>query len=300
MTNPDMEMGGLYGASKYRQLNYLPDHLKPKTLIFKKENSIEKIIEQISVSDIKLPFIVKPDRAERGIGVKLIAGYAELESYIHATKADFIVQEYISHPFEAGVFFYRMPYEKKGKIPSLVIKEFLAVTGDGKSSVKDLILTNDRALLVRETLERQLGERINTVLKLKQTELLEPIGNHNRGTKFINGNRFINAGLEDSFTGISDHLPDFYYGRFDIKAPSLDNFLKGENIKIIEVNGVNAEPAHIYDPSTRLYHGIKTLLRHWSLIYKISEINKSAGYRSVTLKEAVYHYKQWKISSTKA
>jgi hypothetical protein len=299
MANPRMEMGGLYSTSKYKQLSLLPDHLKPKTLFFKKDTSIDKIIEQTSLSNITYPFIIKPDRAERGIGVKLITHQAELENYSLMIEADFIIQEYVNYPFEAGVFFYRMPYEKKGKIPSIVIKEFLSITGDGESSIQELIMRNDRALLVWENLKRHLGERVNTVLKINEKRILEPIGNHNRGTKFLNGNKLISAELENLFTNISDHLPDFYYGRFDLKAPGLEDFLRGENIKIMEVNGVNAEPAHIYDPSIKLVKGIKTLLIHWYLIYKISEQNRTVGHRPVTLAEAVYYYKQWKISSKK-
>ncbi|MEX2593137.1 MAG: hypothetical protein WD426_10190 [Anditalea sp.] len=179
----------------------------------------------------------------------------------------------------------------------MVIKEFLSVAGDGISSVEELIMKNDRALLVWGNLKRHLGEKVKIVLKLNEKKILEPIGNHNRGTKFLNGNKLINDELINILTSISSHLPDFHYGRFDLKAPSLEDFLKGKNIKILEVNGVNAEPAHIYDPSTMLYDGIKTLLAHWNLIYKISDQKRAMGYRPVTLKKAVCHYKEWKRSS---
>jgi hypothetical protein len=297
LANPRMEMGGLYGASKYKQLRLLPDHLKPKTLFFKNGTRIGQILKQIPLSNINYPLIAKPDRAERGIGVKLITDQVELENYNSSIKSDFLIQEYIDHPFEAGVFFYRMPYEKVGEIPSIVVKEFLSVTGDGRSSIKKLIMKDDRALLAWESLQKCLGKDVNSVLELNEKKMLEPIGNHNRGTKFLNGNNLVSVGLKNLFSDISNHLPDFHYGRFDLKAPSIEDFLKGKNIKIMEVNGVNAEPAHIYDPSTKLADGIKTLLMHWYLIYKISDQNRAMGKRTPTLKEAVYYYKQWKISS---
>lgn len=294
MTNPGMEMGGLYNTSKYRQLNSLPDCIKSKTIFVKKGTTVNEVEEMLSFYKIRYPFIVKPDRLERGAGVKLVKDYRELASYLATAEVDVLVQEYVDFPFEAGVFFYKIPGEHTGSIPSIVIKEFLSVTGDGLSTVKELLLKNKRALLVWENMKTYHHQEFDTVLKENEVKVLEPIGNHNRGTKFINGNCLVSARLEAMFTNISSQLPGFYYGRFDLKAPGLEAFLKGQHIKILEVNGVNAEPAHIYDPSTNLFEGISSILRHWHIIFKISKQNRKNGYLPVKLKEAVSHYKQWK------
>lgn len=44
--------------------------------------------------------------------------------------------------------------------------------------------------------------------------------------------------LQSTIDHIAKKIPDFYVGRFDIRFYSLDDFLNGENFKIIEVNGV--------------------------------------------------------------
>lgn len=44
--------------------------------------------------------------------------------------------------------------------------------------------------------------------------------------------------LEAKIDEISKHIPDFYVGRYDIRFNSLEDFEKGENFKIIEINGV--------------------------------------------------------------
>jgi hypothetical protein len=44
----------------------------------------------------------------------------------------------------------------------------------------------------------------------------------------------------------------FYFGRFDIRTPSLDDFQAGQNFKIVELNGVTSEATSIYDPCNSL------------------------------------------------
>lgn len=289
-----METGGLFGTSKYKQLKFLPDNLKPITIIVPPDESIPRLTERINFNKINYPCIAKPDKAERGSGVELLQNFNDLKNYLNKATSDFLIQEYISFPFEAGVFYYRFPNGKPGKIPSIVLKEFLNVVGDGKSSIKELMMKNFRAKLVWERQSKKTGFDPDFIPESNEKLLLEPIGNHNRGTAFLNGNHLINEQLESIFTKISNNLPDFYYGRFDLKAPSLEAFCRGEGIKILEVNGVNAEPAHIYDPTTPLLIGLQTLLKHWRIIYQISRINRISGIKPEKFLQVLSHYKEWK------
>jgi hypothetical protein len=56
----------------------------------------------------------------------------------------------------------------------------------------------------------------------------------------------------------------------------MDELEKG-NFKVIEVNGVNSEPCHIYDPKMPLWKGIGDLLVHWRRIYEVSVANHAEG-----------------------
>ncbi|MCC5928710.1 MAG: hypothetical protein JJU28_05640 [Cyclobacteriaceae bacterium] len=298
LANPGMEMGGLYGASKFKQLCQLSDLHKPKTIFCAAGTVPEQLTEALRKFDINFPLILKPDCGERGKGVVLIRNNDDLARQ-PTLQSNCVIQEYIDYPFEAGVFYYRLPGEKKGHIPSIVLKEFLSVTGDGKSRIIELADKNNRALLVRKQLLKSLGSSVDEVLNAGEVKILESIGNHNRGTKFLDGRHLINSELEQMFTDISAQLAGFYYGRYDLRASSLEDFLQGRNIKILEVNGVNAEPAHIYDPGIRLLTGIGTLLRHWNIIYSISKLNRISGCTTPTFKDAVTHYKNWKLSVKK-
>jgi hypothetical protein len=61
----------------------------------------------------------------------------------------------------------------------------------------------------------------------------------------------------------------------DIKYTSFEDLKKGENLKIIEINGIISEPTHIYDASKGTYFGaLKVIKNHWKLIYIIGVKNK--------------------------
>ncbi|GEO21269.1 hypothetical protein [Cyclobacterium qasimii] len=294
LANPDMEMGGLYNCSKYRQLSKLPEALKPKTIFLKTGSSLEFASKALILHGINYPIIAKPDRGERGTAVKVISSTEQLDNYLQESESDVLLQEFIQSAFEAGVFYYRLPSQSSGVIPSIVLKDFLTVIGDGKTNLKDLVYDIPRGRLVSTELFKDGRLNPEEVLAFGKEKLLEPIGNHNRGTKFLDGTHLSNAELIQVFDRISQQLGTFFYGRVDLKAPSLEEFIKGKGIKILEINGVNAEPAHIYDPSAKFTDGIVTLLKHWSIIFKISRENKHRALSPVSIKEAWIHYKKWK------
>lgn len=295
--NPNIEAGGLFGASKNKQLEYLPQQFKPKTMFVASGTDTKDLIARFTSSGIAYPAIAKPDRLERGVGITIIKTEQELTAYHKRIAADYVIQEFINYEFEAGVFFFRYHFNDNGTINSLVLKEFLSVTGDGEHSVAELLKQKNRGLLVYEKLSKQLADGMQTVPAEGEKIILEPIGNHNRGTMFINGNALVNKNLVVAFTEIANHLPDFYYGRFDIKAPSKEDFLAGKNIKVLEVNGVNAEPAHIYDPKFPLIKAWRVLLFHWFVISKISALNKKRGHTYMTFSEARQLFRNRKINS---
>ena len=66
-----------------------------------------------------------------------------------------------------------------------------------------------------------MGDDINRIPINIEKVLLEPIGNHCRGTRFINFNHVINEDLNTAFDKISLPIKGFYYGRFDLKAKTI-------------------------------------------------------------------------------
>lgn len=293
LVNPKMTMGGLYGSSKFESLKHLKAEFKPKTELFRPHHSFEQIIAGILNAGMSFPLIVKPDLGERGKGVEKVNNQAQLECAFRSQTSPFVIQSYLDKPFEAGIFYTRLPSQSSGIVSSIVIKVFLEIVGDGKSTIAQLAAQNKRAVLIWKNLLHNLEKSPGHVLKQGERLLLEPIGNHSRGTAFNSGNHLINEALSQWAESAAQKLPEFYYGRFDVRADSLEDFLKGETIKIMEVNGANAEPAHIYEEGFSLVEGMSTLVSYWHTIFLISRQNKKR-FKRAKYAEAWLAYKAWK------
>ena len=152
----------------------------------------------------------------------------------------------------------------------------LTVVGDGKSSLKKLILDKDRAKLQWDTLKEVYHDRLNEILPLGKPIELVSIGNHCLGTKFLDGSHLITRELSETFDSISKQIDGFYFGRFDLRCASLHDLYKG-NFKIMELNGCGAEPAHIYHPGYSIHKALRVLFEHWKNIFIISRENTRTG-----------------------
>ncbi len=283
--NPGIKAGGFYGESKIEILRKINPDFLPKTIFVEKENEPGNLIDLIEAAEMGFPVIVKPDVGERGTLVAKIETAEQLHNYHKAAQGNYIIQEFISYPIELGVLFSRVPTEPAGIVSSITLKEFLTVTGDGKSTIRELIGRSTRARFQLAALESKLGERINEQLPLNEKRLLEPIGNHCRGTKFINANHLINEKTNAIFSSIAESFDGFYYGRFDLKVPSIEDLYNGKNIKIMELNGVSSDPGHIYDPAYSLLNAYKDLRWHWSRSADISIDNQKRGHLPLSLGE---------------
>jgi hypothetical protein len=93
---------------------------------------------------------------------------------------------------------------------------------------------------------------------------------------FLNGAHLETAELRVAVDEVARAHPGFFMGRFDLRTPSLEDFKAGR-FEVLELNGVSAEPAHIYDPSVSLLDAYGALCRHWKMALEIGAINRAAG-----------------------
>ncbi len=284
-TNPGIEAGGFFGESKITILDKIADTYKPRTVFVSAQQSLSYIRQQLAAANIHFPFIAKPNVGERGNQVEKIHTEAELQRYLSVNPVDVIFQEFVDYELEMGVFFHRQPAASQGKVSSVTLKKFLSVTGDGNSTVEELMQQSDRARFQLKKFQHRLGEQMQQVLPKGETKVLEPIGNHCRGTLFYSGNHLINAQLHQVFSEIALPIDGFYYGRFDIKVRSLADLYAGLHIRILELNGVSAEPAHIYDPGYTLLRAYRDFIRHMTIMYRICQENIRNGVKPVSFQE---------------
>lgn len=293
--NPSMEMGGFIDYSKIEIFKQIPPQILPNMVFINTAHEKEDIENILAIKDLTFPLIAKPDKGERGKDVAKIDHLTELKAYLVSAKERVILQEFITHPLEFGIMYYRLPNEERGHITSIVQKEFLTVTGNGKSTVRELMKQSKRASLYEDHVEMSYPEVLEQVPPIGETKLLEPIGNHCRGTVFRNANHLINEQLVDVFDALSKQIDGFYFGRYDIKVTNLEDLYAGKNIILMELNGANSEPAHIYDPNMDIFTAYKHLLGHWRILYKISVQNHKRGVhymsRKIAFPRLVQHYR---------
>lgn len=271
-----MRYGGIMGASKNEIMARIPAQYHPKTVLLNENAGAEELEQRMSAAGLTYPIILKPDIGERGFKVALVSNTTESAEYFREAKTDILVQEYLDLPLELGVFYHRKPDQQRGAITSVVVKEMLTVQGDGKQTLKELIQHKPRAKMQLKRLESIFEDKLFDIPGTNEQILLEPIGNHNRGTAFLNGNYLINDQLVDVFEAISQQIDGFYYGRFDLRCRNVEALYSGD-IKIMELNGAASEPAHIYSPNFPIMEGYKSLFSHWKLLYNISIANHKLG-----------------------
>lgn len=280
------------GESKKAILDKIDDQYKPKTLFIRAGTSINDVSQQLERAVLDLPLIAKPNVGERGWQVEKIENQEALVNYVQQHKNDFLIQEYVDEPLEFGVFYYRMPGQAQGVVSSIVQKDFLRVRGNGRNCIEELIAQNERAILQLPALRRQYGERLHEIPAPGEELLLVPIGNHSRGTTFLNVNHLITNELTEQFDRISQSVDGFFYGRYDLRCRTTGDLTTGQHLKIMELNGAGAEPAHIYQPGFSLWEAYRVLFFHWNVLYRISRENHRRGVAYLTLREAIQIWKQ--------
>ena len=293
VANPGIDLGGFFGESKSEILSLIDKAYLPNSISVINKSDFSIIQKNLLDNGMDYPLIAKPDVGERGNDVCKVSNEKELMLY--HTKADFnyIIQEFITYDLEFGVLYSRLPNSEKGEVTSVTLKEFLTVYGDGKSSIIELMQQSTRARFQIDRLKKEMGDAINRIPLNNEKVLLEPIGNHCRGTRFINFNHLINDDLNTAFDKISLPIKGFYYGRFDLKVKTINDFQQGNFIKIMELNGASSEPGHIYDSEFTLFKAYKDLLFHWKRLADISAINIKQGLKPVSFGLIIKTY--WKF-----
>ncbi|MEO8372460.1 MAG: VTT domain-containing protein, partial [Candidatus Solibacter sp.] len=173
--NPGIPSGGFVGESKSAILARLQ---RVPAFQVVKPGSLTTVAE--------FPVVLKPDVGERGTGVAIARSDDDVRRYLSTAAADTIVQQYVGG-LEFGVFYYRRPHELSGHIFSITEKRFPEVTGDGASTLRELILRDRRAASIAHVYLTGQAKRVPAAGE--RVRLVE-LGSHCRGAIFLNGARY--------------------------------------------------------------------------------------------------------------
>lgn len=298
-SNPALPYSGLVGESKYEVLNHAWDTAKDwispyvRILRWGGENAVGRTLDEaeaaLEAAGITYPFVAKPDIGMRGAGVQLVHSVHELKAYIERfpAGANLLLQALVDMEGEAGVFYVRHPDEEKGRIISLTLKYFPRVTGDGRSTLRQLILADARAGKLAHLYLDRHRERLNDVIPEGESIRLAFAGNHCRGTIFRNGNDEITVAMTERFDAIAQTMDGFHVGRFDVRFADFKTFQAGEGFRIIEINGAGGEATHIWDSRTTLLEAYGTLMRQFGHLYVIGAKNRRLGHKPTRLRDII-------------
>lgn len=283
--NPAMEDGGLINESKIEILNELSkskDESIPRFLPLRmsegKESLKEKVLRAIDDGEVQFPCVFKPDAGQRGTGVAVVHDRERLLEHLQGMSEDHLIQAYCPG-VEYSVFYYRFPSQSSGHIFSITSKELPFVIGDGESTLKTLILKHDRHVCMASYLFSILKDRLSEVPSEGARVILNEVGAHCKGSRFMDGTPLITDALLERINQLMKERVDLCFGRFDVMVPSEDALKKGEGLKVIELNGVSSEATHIYDEKHSIWYAWKTLFKQWHLVYKIGYEQVQRGHR---------------------
>jgi hypothetical protein len=149
--NPAILAGGFVGESKHEILLGLAgagEYVAPASLIGGRLGAAEKVLAArrfMSDHGLTFPIVLKPNHGQRGSGVVIVRSAEALNRSLERSSVDTIIQEHVAG-VEFGVFYVRRPSDARGHIFSVTEKRFPTVVGDGRRSLEELILDDDRAI----------------------------------------------------------------------------------------------------------------------------------------------------------
>lgn len=271
--NPTLEFSGFEGEGKREMYEQLPKHLYPRTIYADPSLQFESLRLQVKAAGFAYPILAKPDVGMKGMLMRRINNEEQLQYYHEHVTVDYVIQDMINLPMEFSVFHIRYPGEKTGIVTGFIAKDYMSVTGDGNSTLRELIERHPKARFRDEEMLMRHGDNFEKVIAAGEKYYLSIAGNHNRGANFVNLKKEIDDRLVQVFDSISVEVGSFYYGRYDVKCTSVEDLKAGKNMMILEFNGVGAEPNHIYDCGMTYREALAEILMHWRHMYKIGRIN---------------------------
>jgi hypothetical protein len=279
--NPAFADGGLVGESKFDILRMLPPQwaipsarIDPGPV----ETRGRGVAAFLEMAGVSWPLVLKPDVGQRGAGVRKVRSLAEAIDYLRGAEYAIVAQPWHPGPFEAGVFYWRHPTERRGRIFSITDKIFPRIVGDGTSNVEQLVRAHPRLSRQWPVFKARHAASLRSVLAPGEVFLLGEVGNHCQGTLFRSGEALRTPALETRIDAIARAVPGFLIGRFDVRYANRERFMAGEDLAILELNGVTAEPTDVYDPHRTIWSSYQALFEQWRQVFTIGAANRRLGH----------------------
>jgi hypothetical protein len=293
--NPAIMAGGFCGESKRSILDQVADAARPLLARYAsvqtrapgadcdRDADMAEAEMAMRTAGLAFPLVAKPDIGCNGTGVRLLRDRTALARYLAAFPRgeSLLLQEFVPYDGEAGLFYVRHPAEADGRITSITLKYAPFVVGDGCSTLRQLIFADRRAGRVPHLYLPRLASGLDAVPTRGERVRLVFVGNHCKGSIFRDGTNQATPALTAAVDRLAKALPDFYFGRIDVRFASVAALARGEGFRVIEINGAGSEATHIWDARTRLADAWRTQFFHYGEAWRIGAANRARGHRPI-------------------
>lgn len=284
LCNPGIRLGGLVMESKSAILSALMQDnprgdaiaswtLLPAGTVASRMGTLRDFMV---AHGLAFPVVLKPDVGERGQGVAVVQDEAEASAYLQSCAHEVIAQRYVAG-LEFGVFYCRQPGESLGRILSLAGKHPLSLHGDGVQTLEQLILSHPRAVAMAPYFLKKFATTLATVPGVGEEVKLATLGTHCRGAIFTDERAHLTDALLQAIEELTQPFTGFHYGRYDLRVPSLPDLQAGRHLQVLELNGVLAEPVHIYQPGYPLLRAWRDVCAAWSEAFAAGAALRAEG-----------------------
>lgn len=291
--NPHLTAGGLVGEGKleyFRGMGPLArsltaDHCAVVNDGPPGEASLARATQAMAQAGLVFPVVAKPDLGLCGYGVRLLHDAAALQAYLAAFPRGetVVLQRYLPQEGEAGIFYARDPVTGEGRVIGLALRYFPRVTGDGRSTVAQLVAADVRARRIARSPRHQCSVPPDSVPAAGQQVRLATIGSTRVGGLYRDGAALITPELVRAIDAVARDMPDFRFGRFDVRFDSLRALGAGRGFTIMEVNGAGSEAIEAWDPDTGVLQGFRMVFAKQRLLFRIGAAQRKAGVRPIGL-----------------
>ena len=290
--NPNITAGGLVGEGKleyFKDMGLLAKSVTaPHCEVFNDRTVSESSLAIVmNDSGLHFPVVVKPNLGLCGHGVQLVADMTALRTYLSLFPAGetAVLQRYLPQEGEAGIFYARDPTNDIGSVIGLALRYFPRVTGDGHSTVAKLIAADPRARRVGLSPRQQCRVPLMAVPRSGEVVRLATIGSTRVGGLYRDGAALITPQLTQAIDAVARDMPDFHFGRFDVRFESTQELAAGRAFTVMEINGAGSEAIEAWDPDTNVLQGFRMIFAKQRLLFAIAAAQRKKGIRPIGLLE---------------
>lgn len=295
--DPALEAGGLWGESKAQGLSlfgpgaagFLAPCVEFRREATDTEEALGKALEVLSTAGIDFPIVAKPDRGYQGWGVRALRDAEDLRDYLDKVSpgVEMLLQKMIAYGGETGIFYVRNPGESRGRICSMALTYAPHVFGDGRRTLAELVEADGVLRKNAPVYRERNAASWEAVVPEGEVFVLTNARSARLGAVYRDSTDLVTPALEDAIEAIAREVPEFHFGRFDIRFRSLEELWEGRGFIVVELNGAGAEMLHLWDGRKGLIDAYRTLWWQYRTLFSIASAMRRRGHRPTGLRTMI-------------